>query len=83
MVHALGVARDLGADDAVRIRLRCAVDTSDALGCPELNFQREDEGLPIQIMADMVDAPVRLWMKAAGATAADAQKSQISRAPRR
>ena len=52
-------------------------------GATELNFQREDEGLPIQIMADMVDAPVRLWMKAAGATAADAQKSQITRAPRR
>ena len=44
MVHALGVARDFGADDAVRIRLLRAVDTSDALGCPELNFQRADAG---------------------------------------
>ena len=49
----------------------------------ELNFLRDDEGLPLQTMAEMVDAPVRMWMKAAGATAADAQKLQASRAPRR
>ena len=52
-------------------------------GHTALNFVREEEGLPIQAMAEMVDAPVRLWMKAAGATAADVQKPQITRAPRR
>jgi ATP-dependent Clp protease ATP-binding subunit ClpA len=52
-------------------------------GHSELNFVREDEGLPIQTMAEMVDAPVRLWMKAAGATAADAPKAQATRNQRR
>ena len=52
-------------------------------GAAGLNFIREEEGLPIQTMAEMVDAPVRLWMKAAGATAADVQNAQTTRAPRR
>ncbi len=52
-------------------------------GSSELTFVCDDEGLPIQTMAEMVDAPVRLWMKAAGATAAEAAKVQVTRGPRR
>lgn len=45
-------------------------------GSTDLNFVREDEGLATQAMAEIVDAPIRLWMKAAGVAVADPQKAQ-------
>ena len=44
MMDALGVARDLGADDAIRVRLRCAVDAADTLGRKALDIQRANAG---------------------------------------
>lgn len=72
---------NLIATDQVRGGDLIRVDHSPDHG--DLHFVREDEGLPIQTMAEMVDAPVRFWMKAAGATAPDAPKAQATRSPRR
>lgn len=49
----------------------------------ELAFAREAEGLPVQAMADLVDPPVKLWMKAAGAGVAEPQKIPAARSTRR
>lgn len=49
----------------------------------ELAFAREAEGLAIQAMAELVDPPVKMWMKAAGAGVAEAQKAPAVRSTRR
>jgi ATP-dependent Clp protease ATP-binding subunit ClpB len=52
-------------------------------GSDGLSFIREAEGLPIQAMAEMVAPPVRSWMKAASAAAAEAAKAPAARSSRR
>ncbi len=49
----------------------------------ELAFAREAEGLAIQAMADLVDPPVKMWMKAAGAGITETQKVPAARSGRR
>ena len=44
VVHAFGIARDLGADDAIRVRLRRPADAADALGRKALDIQRANAG---------------------------------------
>lgn len=49
----------------------------------ELAFSREAEGLAVQAMADLVEPPVKMWMKAAGAGVAEVQKAPVARSSRR
>jgi ATP-dependent Clp protease ATP-binding subunit ClpA len=57
------------------------VDWDEENGC--LRFFREDEGIPVQAMAEMLDPPVRLWARSAAATQPLPQKAPLARGSRR
>jgi ATP-dependent Clp protease ATP-binding subunit ClpA len=48
-----------------------------------LRFLREDEGIPVQAMAEMLDPPARLWVRSAAAAQPLPQKAPLARGSRR
>ncbi|MGB9612244.1 MAG: ATP-dependent Clp protease ATP-binding subunit, partial [Bryobacteraceae bacterium] len=48
-----------------------------------LRFLREEEGIPMQTMAEMLEPPVRDWMRAAAAVPPPVQKAPMARGTRR
>lgn len=48
-----------------------------------LSFQREAEGLPVRAMAEMVDEPVRPWVRVAAATLPEPAQRMTARSSRR
>jgi ATP-dependent Clp protease ATP-binding subunit ClpB len=52
-------------------------------GAGALTFQREAEGLPVRAMAEMVDEPVRPWVRVASAALPESAQRMTARSSRR
>ncbi len=72
---------NLIATDQVRGGDLIRVDWDEENRC--LRFLREDEGIPVQAMAEMLDPPARLWVRSAAAAQPMPQKAPLARGSRR
>ncbi len=72
---------NLIATDQVRGGDLIRVDWDEQNRC--LRFLREDEGIPVQAMAEMLDSPARPWVRSAAAAQPMPQKAPLARGSRR